>query len=322
MMKILANDGISPSGKKALEEAGFRVVTENVPQDELAEAINKEQYVALLVRSATKVRKDLIDQCPSLKLIGRGGVGMDNIDVEYAREKGLSVINTPAASSLSVAELVMAHAFGAARFVYNANRTMPEKGATEFKALKKKYAKGSELRGKTMGVIGMGRIGQALATYALGCGMDVVYFDRSRESIALTLNIPHTNGVQVTLQRSDKSAVLKRSDFLSLHVPAQPNGDAVIGKAELAQMKPGSYLINTARGGSVDEKALVEALNSGHLAGAALDVFENEPAPSAEVLSQDKISLTPHIGAATAEAQDRIGLELAERIKTCLLVDA
>ena len=161
-MKILANDGIAPIGKINLEKAGFTVITETVPQDGLIKAINDNNYVGLVVRSATKVRKDIIDSCPGLKLIGRGGVGMDNIDVAYAREKGLQVINTPASSSQSVAELVMAHLFGAVRFLYDANRQMPVSGLSDFNGLKKKYGKGIELRGKTMGIIGFGRIGQAV----------------------------------------------------------------------------------------------------------------------------------------------------------------
>jgi len=165
-MKILANDGISASGVEQLTQAGFEVITTNVAQEQLVQYINENQIVALLVRSATTARKDLIDACPSLKIIGRGGVGMDNIDVEYAREKGLSVINTPAASSLSVAELVFAHLFGCVRFLHDSNRNMPLEGESNFKGLKKAYAKGIELRGKTMGIIGFGRIGQEVAKIA------------------------------------------------------------------------------------------------------------------------------------------------------------
>lgn len=310
-MKVLANDGIAASGKEALEKEGFTVITETVEQGNLAEAINKEGYEVLLVRSATKVRKDLIDACPGLKMIGRGGVGMDNIDVEYAQEKGIEVFNTPASSSQSVAELVMGHLFGAVRFLYDANREMPKNGESEFKVLKKKYAKGIELRGKTLGILGFGRIGQALASYALGCGLKVMVFDRNEGPFNIEMEIGGQS-VTVALNNSTKEEVLKNSDFLSLHIPA--TGAPVIGKAELAQMKNGSILINAARGGTVDEAALIEALDSGKLAHAALDVFENEPTPKAELLNHAKISLSPHIGAATAEAQDRIGTELAENI--------
>lgn len=315
-MKILANDGIAPIGKQQLEAAGFTVVTETVPQNELIQAVNNENYVALLVRSATTVRKDLIDACPNLKLIGRGGVGMDNIDVAYAKEKGLHVINTPASSSQSVAEMVMAHLFGAVRFLYDANRQMPANGATEFKTLKKKYAKGIELRGKTLGIIGFGRIGQATASYALGCGMNVIYTDPFAEKATVKVKVGNQE-VAIELNSTTKENVLKNADFISLHVPKlnQP----AIGREEFAIMKDGVIIVNAARGGVVDEAALITNLNSGKVAHAALDVFENEPTPREDLLKHPKISLTPHIGAATLEAQDRIGEELASQIKELLL---
>lgn len=315
-MKILANDGIAPIGKQQLEAAGFTVVTETVPQNELIQAVNNENYVALLVRSATTVRKDLIDACPNLKLIGRGGVGMDNIDVAYAKEKGLHVINTPASSSQSVAEMVMAHLFGAVRFLYDANRQMPANGATEFKTLKKKYAKGIELRGKTLGIIGFGRIGQAAASYALGCGMNVIYTDPFTEKATIKVKVGNQE-VAIELNSTTKENVLKNADFISLHVPKlnQP----AIGREEFAIMKDGVIIVNAARGGVVDEAALITNLNSGKVAHAALDVFENEPTPREDLLKHPKISLTPHIGAATLEAQDRIGEELASQIKELLL---
>ncbi|MEQ8623318.1 MAG: D-2-hydroxyacid dehydrogenase [Vicingaceae bacterium] len=312
-MKVLANDGIAASGKEALEKEGFTVITKTVDQESLVEAINKEGYEVLLVRSATKVRKDLIDACPGLKMIGRGGVGMDNIDVEYAQSKGIEVFNTPASSSQSVAELVMGHLFGAVRFLYDSNREMPKNGESEFKVLKKKYAKGIELRGKTLGILGFGRIGQALASYALGCGLKVMVFDRNEGPFNIEMEVGGQT-VSVSLNNSTKEEVLKNSDFLSLHIPA--TGAPVIGKTELAQMKNGSVLVNAARGGTVDEAALIEALDSGKLAHAALDVFENEPTPNGDLLAHSKISLSPHIGAATEEAQDRIGTELAENIIT------
>jgi len=310
-MKVLANDGIAPSGKNALEAENFEVLTDKIEQESLIEFINEQEIEVLLVRSATKVRKNLIDACPNLKMIGRGGVGMDNIDVEYAREKGIEVFNTPAASSQSVAELVMAHLFGAVRFLYDSNRAMPTDGEKEFKILKKKYAKGVELRGKTIGVIGFGRIGQALATYALGCGMKVMVYDRNPGPFEINLKIGHQI-VNVQIENHSKEELLKNADFISLHIPAAE--EAIIGKAEFELMKDQSILINAARGGTVDEDALIEALDSGKLAHAALDVFENEPQPSKAILNHPKISLSPHIGAATEEAQDRIGTELAENI--------
>ena len=314
-MKILANDGIAASGKEALEAAGFTVVTENVPQDQLEAAINNERYVALLVRSATKVRQPLIDACPGLKLIGRGGVGMDNIDVDYARSKGLEVINTPAASSQSVAELVFAHLFGMVRFVYDSNRQMPTRGASEFKVLKKAYAKGAELRGKTLAVLGFGRIGQFTGRYALGCGMKVLYYDPFLPEVTLDLHIEGHGTVEVKLTSSSMDDALAQADFISLHMPAQADGSAVLGTAEFNKMKDGVCIVNAARGGVIDEDALMAALDSGKVAHAACDVFVNEPTPREDVLAHSKISLTPHIGAATNEAQSRIGTELADKIK-------
>ena len=315
-MKILANDGISQSGIDDLTAAGFEVLTTTVAQEQLENFINAENIVALLVRSATTVRQNLIDACPSLKIIGRGGVGMDNIDVEYAREKGLSVINTPAASSESVAELVFAHLFSGVRFLYDSNRAMPLEGESKFKNLKKAYAKGTELRGKTLGLIGFGRIGQATAKMALGLGMKVLAFDPFLEKTTLSLAFFDGQTVDFEIKTVSKDTVLKESDFITLHVPAQK--EFVIGKPEFELMKEGSALINAARGGVVNEVALVEALNSNKLAFAGLDTFENEPTPAVQLLMNPKISLTPHIGAATNQAQDRIGSELASQIISIL----
>lgn len=314
-MKILANDGLAASGIEALEAAGFTVVTETVPQDQLVDAINNEGYVALLVRSATKVRQPLIDACPGLRLIGRGGVGMDNIDVEHARSIGREVINTPAASSQSVAELVFAHLFGMVRFLYDSNRQMPENGAAEFKKLKKAYGKGAELRGKTLAVLGFGRIGQYTGRYALGCGMKVVYYDPYLPEATLDLHIEGHGTVEVKLTSSSMDDVLSQADFISLHMPAQSDGKAVIGSAEFAKMKDGVCIVNAARGGVIDEDALITALDSGKVTHAACDVYVNEPTPREDLLKHPKISHTPHIGAATAEAQSRIGTELADKIK-------
>jgi D-3-phosphoglycerate dehydrogenase len=315
-MKILANDGISQSGIDDLTAAGFEVLTTTVAQEQLENFINTENIVALLVRSATTVRQDLIDACPGLKIIGRGGVGMDNIDVSYAREKGLSVINTPAASSESVAELVFAHLFSGVRFLYDSNRNMPLDGEKKFKNLKKAYAKGTELRGKTLGVIGFGRIGQATAKMALGLGMKVIAFDPFMEKTTISLAFFDGQTIDFEIKTVSKETVLKESDFITLHVPAQK--DFVIGEAELNMMKEGAALINAARGGVVNEVALVAALDSNKLSFAGLDTFENEPTPAVQILMNSKISLTPHIGAATNQAQDRIGSELATQIISIL----
>ena len=315
-MKILANDGISQAGIDALKRDGFDITTINVSQEQLIDYINDNQIEALLVRSATTARKELIDSCPGLKLIGRGGVGMDNIDVEYAKSKGIHVINTPAASSASVAELVFAHLYGGVRFLYNSNRNMPLEGETNFKGLKKAFAKGTELRGKTLGIIGFGRIGQEVAKIGLGIGMNIIASDKFIDQVDLKITLSTGDSIDVKIKTQDFDDLIENSDFISLHVPAQ--NSYVINAEVLSKMKKGVGIINAARGGVIDEVALIDALDSGHLSFAALDTFENEPNPEIKLLMHDKISLTPHIGAATLEAQDRIGEELASQISRLL----
>ncbi len=311
-MKILANDGMSQSGIDALTAGGHEVITTKVAQEQIANYINENQVGALVVRSATKVRRDIIDACPGLKIVGRGGVGMDNIDVEYARGKGIHVINTPASSSESVAELVFAHLFTGVRFLHESNREMPLEGDTQFEKLKKAYANGIELRGKTLGIIGFGRIGKAVARIGLGLGMKIVTACRTKETCNVTVEFFDGQSIRVDLTPMPFEEVLRQSDFLTLHVPAQDG--YLIGTNEFAMMKDGAGIINCARGGVVDEVALVEALESGKISFAGLDVFENEPTPAIQILMHPAISLTPHIGAATLEAQDRIGTELAAQI--------
>jgi len=315
-MKILANDGISQTGIDALKRDGFDITTINVSQEQLIDYINDNQIEALLVRSATTARKELIDSCPGLKLIGRGGVGMDNIDVEYAKSKGIHVINTPAASSASVAELVFAHLYGGVRFLYNSNRNMPLEGETNFKGLKKAFAKGTELRGKTLGIIGFGRIGQEVAKIGLGIGMNIIASDKFIDQVDLKITLSTGDSIDVKIKTQDFDDLIENSDFISLHVPAQRS--YIINAEVLSKMKKGVGIINAARGGVIDEVALIDALDSGHLSFAALDTFENEPNPEIKLLMHDKISLTPHIGAATLEAQDRIGEELASQITRLL----
>lgn len=310
MFRILANDGIDPIGKDLLEKAGFVVDTNHIPQAELSEGL--KNYDAITVRSATKVRKELIDACPNIKLIGRGGVGMDNIDVDYAREQGLAVVNTPAASSLSVAELVFAHLFTGIRFLQDANRKMPVEGNTKFNDLKKAYAKGIELRGKKIGIIGFGRIGRETAKVALGLGMDVLAYDLFDIPSELEVVLGGNVRVNCPVNAVSIEQLIKESDFISLHVPFADK--PVLGKAEFAMMKDGVGVVNCSRGGTIDEDALLEALNSGKLGFAGLDVFENEPNPRQDLLSHPNVSLTPHIGASTNEAQERIGTELANLI--------
>ena len=309
-MKVLANDGISASGVAAIEAAGHELITTKVAQEQLENYINEHQVDVVLVRSATTVRQALIDACPSLKGIGRGGVGMDNIDVDYARSKGLKVFNTPAASSDSVAELVMGHMRTLVRFMHDSNRQMPLEGDTQFGALKKAYAKGVELKGRTLGIVGFGRIGQALAKLAIGAGMKVVFSDIHEDDIQVELEFFDGQSIKVNCANVGFERLLAESDFISLHVP----GGDLIGADELAKMKDGVFLLNAARGGVINEEALLDALESGKVAGAGLDVFVNEPSPALKVLMSSKVSLTPHIGAATSEAQDRIGTELAAHI--------
>ena len=319
-MKILANDGISNDAKKQLEENGFTVITEKVNQEDLINKINEENYEGILVRSATKVRKDIIDACPNIKFVGRGGVGVDNIDVEYAKEKGIFVFNTPASSSQSVAELVVGNMFATSRFIGNSSKNI-ENG--DFNKLKKEYGSGVELRGKTLGIIGFGRIGQTLASYAIGMGMRVLAVDVEERNETVYLKLPWTttdgqnveNQVGIIIKTTTNiDELLTKCDYISLHIPKQSNGESVIGKRELELMKHNAIIINTSRGGVIDEDDLIWALDNCKIAGAALDVYENEPNPKKELLSHPKILCTPHIGAATNEAQDRIGQEIVDII--------
>ncbi len=315
-MKVLANDGISKSGIEALEKGGYEVITTKVAQEQVANYINTNGVSVLLVRSATKVRKDIIDGCPGLKIIGRGGVGMDNIDVDYAKSKGLHVINTPASSSESVAELVFAHLFTGVRFLHDSNRNMPLEGDSNFDGLKKAYANGIELRGKTLGIVGIGRIGQATAKMALGLGMKVIAADMFIPQVDVKVEFFDGQSITTTIVSQSLESLFEEADFITLHVPAQDG--YIIGANELATMKDGVGIVNCARGGVIDEIALIEALDSGKVAFAGLDVFESEPKPELKILMHPKISLTPHIGAATDEAQDRIGTELAQQIISIL----
>jgi D-3-phosphoglycerate dehydrogenase len=320
-MKILANDGLDQSGIDSLTASGFEVITEKVAQENLVDYINEHNIKTVLVRSATEIRKELIDACPSLQIIGRGGVGMDNIDVEYARSKNIHVINTPSASSASVAELVFAHFFSGARFLPDSNRRMPLIGQTEFAKLKKSYAKGIELRGKCIGIVGMGRIGQEVAKIALGLGMRVIAADNQIGKASIKVKFYNNQYINVEIETEPLEDVLKHSDFITLHVPAQKVG-SMIGAKQFEMMKDGVAIVNCSRGGVIDEEALINALDSGKVAFAGLDVFVNEPKPSKEILTHEKISLTPHTGASTVEAQDRIGLSLADQICNILKVTA
>ena len=315
-MKILVNDGISESGKNKLEEYGFEVDLTKVSQEHLVSYINDNHIVVILVRSATQIRADIIDNCPSIKIIGRGGVGMDNIDVDYAKSKGINVINTPAASSKSVAELVFSHLFGCVRFLHESNRSMPLDGDSKFKELKKAYAGGKELAGKKIGIIGFGRIGQEVAKIAIGIGMNVIFYDKFIEETSLDIEFFDGQNITFNLVSSSFNEVLENSDFISVHIPASDK--YIIDSKEIGKMKDGVGLFNLSRGGIVNEEELLKSINSGKVSFAGIDTFENEPFPSMKLLMNSNISLTPHIGAATTEAQDRIGVELADKINEIL----
>lgn len=307
MIRILANDGIAANGKSQLEAAGFEVVTDHIPQDQLMTELNN--FDVICVRSATKVRQELIDASPNLKAICRGGVGIDNIDHAYAKTKGIPTYNTPAASSASVAELVFTHFFNLSRSVQRSNFELRAEGS-EFKKLKKAYAGGQQLRGKTLGVLGFGRIGVEAARIGLGLGMNVLPVDLIKESEDITIDLMGGQQVSVTVPVVSMDKMLAEADYITIHVP----GGNLIGADELAKMKDGVVLANTSRGGVINEDALIAALNSGKVRGAALDVFVGEPNPRRDLLEHPQISITPHIGAATGEAQFNIGTELADQI--------
>lgn len=313
MARILANDGFSEAAKQMLIDAGHEVVTEKIEQDDLMSQLNA--FDGIIVRSATTVRQPLIDACPNLKFIGRAGVGMDNIDVEYARSIGRHVANTPAASSASVAELAIAHMLTLSRFLHASNQDMPERGVQDFKALKKSYSKGTELAGKTLGVIGGGRIGVETIRRAAGLGMNVKVFDPGLSEVSFSLLVSPdlvSSPVEVKLPVHTLDEVLFEADILTLHVPNI--GRYLIGAEELSKMKDGAILINCARGGVVDESALMSAMESGKISFAGVDVFEKEPTDNQALLSHPATSVTPHIGGSTVEAQNRIGSEMAQQI--------
>lgn len=312
-MKVLANDGISKAGENALKEAGIELLEHKVAQEHLENFINENQVNVLLVRSATKVRQPLIDACPSLKIIGRGGVGMDNIDVEYARNKGIYVINTPSASSRSVAEMVFAHFFSLARFLHESNRMMPLEGDTKFDSLKKSYSKAVELEGKTLGVIGFGGIGKEVVKIGISLGMKIKVLTRKPKTE--TISIKFFDGQNINFEvtsTNDMEAFLKDLDFLSINTPK--TDEYIIDSPQFEMMKEGIFIVNTARGGVINEVALISAIEQGIVKGAALDVFENEPNPELTLLMNPQLSLSPHLGGNTLDAQEKIGTELAAQI--------
>jgi len=298
MVRILASDGIEASAAKALTELGFEVVQQFYDEAELP--AKAAEFDVVVVRSATKIRKPVIDEAVKkgkLKLVIRGGVGIDNIDAVYAKEKGIEVQNTPNASSASVAELVLAHMFSLARFIYDANVTM-RAGKWE----KKRY-EGIELAGKTLGLIGMGRIARYVAKKASALGMNVIYTNSSG---------PKPENEPFKYVKLDE--LLAKSDFVSLHVPKTEK--PILDAANIAKMKDGAFVINTGRAALIDTAALISALDSGKLAGAGLDVFDEEPTKDVKVYTHPKISMTPHIGGSTKEGQERIGEDIVAIIKS------
>ena len=300
-MKILIPDGISKEGAKLLIEAGHELNQTKYSPEELLTAIVDAD--AIIVRSATKVTKEVIDTGTKLKVIARGGVGLDNIDVAYAKSKGLPVLNTPGASAISVAELAIGHMFAVSRFL-NVSSTEMRAGNWP----KKEFAKGIELYNKTLGLLGFGSIGKEVARRGIGLGMKVIAFD--------PMYAPMSFDVEITT----KEHVLKNADFLSLHIPLDKQSGAAIGKTEIDMMKDGVVIVNCARGGVVDEAALLDALNSGKVYAAGVDVFVNEPATDAQkaLINHPRVSCTPHIGAQTVEAQDRVSIEIAEKVIAAL----
>ncbi len=299
MSKILVTDGMDRGAIQTLKDMGHEVTEQFFEPEELKEQI--KGFNVVIVRSATKVRKEIIDsalQTGNLKLIIRGGVGVDNIDVNYAESQGIKVRNTPKASSSAVAELALGHMFSLARFIGISNVSM-----RECKWNKKQY-KGIELSGKTLGLIGFGRIGRELAKKAKALEMKVIYND----ILGPAKDCPEYSFVSL-------DELLADSDFISLHVPGNKDKSPVIGKPEFTKIKDGAYLINCARGSVVDERALLENLNSGKLAGAGIDVFPEEPTKNMELVNHERVSVTPHIGASTKEAQKRIGAEIISIIK-------
>jgi len=310
-MKILANDGLDSAGKKLLQDSGFEVFTDKISQEDLPSRIS--EYDVLVVRSATKVNAEVLN-ASHLKLVARAGVGTDNIDLICAANLGISVVNTPDAATRSVAELVVAHMFSIARYLHESNREMPIRGGAGFNELKKKFSKGFELNGKKIGILGFGRIGQELAKMAISLGMEVLVYDHKFREFSLDIEF-HPNyclpAAHVVIQSKTLEDVLNQADFVSVHTPGS---ERILGNAEFGMMRQGACLINCARGGVVDEEALLSALESGKIAFAGIDVFEKEPPVDERLLKHPAVSLSPHIGASTREGQERTGIEVAKRI--------
>ncbi|NLI98714.1 3-phosphoglycerate dehydrogenase [bacterium] len=293
-MKVLISDPIAPAGVAKLRDAGFEVVEKpGLSPEQLKNEI--KDYDAIIVRSATKVKKDIIEAGTNLKVIGRAGVGLDNVDKDAAKERGIKVVNTPEATSISVAELALGLMLAAARHIGQGTVSLKE-GRWD----KKKF-EGVELYGKTLGIIGIGRIGSELGKRAEAMGMKVLFYDPY---------VPETHFGK----SKDLSELLPEVDFLSLHIPHTEETHYLIGREEFAKMKDGAILVNAARGGVVDEEALYEALTSGKLRAAGIDVFETEPAVGHKLFTLENVVVTPHVGAQAEEGQVRAGVQIADRV--------
>ena len=314
-MIILANDGISQNSKKELIDLNFKIFDTKIDQSELIKYINRNHIEIILVRSATIINSEILNNCKSIKLIGRAGVGLDNIDLISAKKNNVRVFNTPNASSISVAELVISHLLSANRNLHITNRSMPLNGETKFKEIKSHSSECKEVMFKTLGIIGLGRIGQEVAKRAFSLGMNVIAFDKKIKKIKIHLDHIKNQNIFFDLKTSSLNDVLKGSDFITLHIP-KINDKPFIGRDEFDIMKKGVGIINTSRGGLIDESELIKFLNNKKVSFAALDVYENEPVPNIQLLMHDKISLSPHIGGSTVEAQERIGVEIVKEIKS------
>ena len=314
-MIVLANDGISQKSKKELIDLNFKIFDTKIDQSELIKYINKNHIEIILVRSATIINSEILNNCKSIKLVGRAGVGLDNIDLVSAKKNNVRVFNTPNASSNSVAELVISHLLSANRNLHITNRNMPLNGDTKFKEIKSNSSKCKEVMSKTLGIIGLGRIGQEVAKRAFSLGMNVIAFDKNIEKTKIQLDHIKNQNIFFDLTTSSLNHVLKESDFITLHIP-KINDKPFIGEGEFDMMKTGVGIINTSRGGLIDESELIKFLNNKKVSFAALDVYENEPTPNIQLLMHDKISLSPHIGGSTVEAQERIGDEIVREIKS------
>jgi len=311
-MKLLANYTISKSGIDLLSNAGFEVIAITVAQNQLINYINQNNINVLIIGVNTTISSELIDACPTLKIIGCASNYVNNIDVSYAIDKGTHIINAPVAHAVGVAELVFAHLLGMVRFLHQSNREMPLEGDTRFTELKNQFSTGTELRGKTLGIIGLGTIGKEVAKIAIGLGMNVIATSTSIKKE--TINISFFNGKSITfeIETQPLDSLLKASDFITLHIPHQES--QVISAKEIELMKTGVGIINTSQGGVLDEVALINAIESEKVKYAALDVFETEPNPEIQLLMNPELSLSPHIGGATIDSLHKTEKELITQL--------